>query len=87
MIQEEEKVKVKLSGDGVRMSRVSKIILLCISILQSKDDLLSSKGHNKNKQNIDAGICVFNDPYILHVKSCYFKQVKHSSDYNLNHIA
>ena len=40
-IQEGEKVKVKLSGDGARMSRVSNFILLSFSILQSADDLLS----------------------------------------------
>ena len=45
-IQEGEKVKVKLSGDGARMSRVSNFILLSFSVLQSTDDLLSSKGKN-----------------------------------------
>ena len=45
VLQEGEKVKVKLSGDGARMSRVSNFILLSLSILQSKDDLLSSKGN------------------------------------------
>ena len=44
LLQEGEKVKVKLSGDGARMSRVSNFILMSMSILQSKDDLLSSKG-------------------------------------------
>lgn len=44
MIQEGEKVKVKLIGDGARMSRASNFILLRFSILQSTDDLLSSKG-------------------------------------------
>lgn len=44
LLQEGEKVKVKLSGDGARMSRVSNFILLSLSILQSEDDLLSSKG-------------------------------------------
>ncbi|XP_022808035.1 uncharacterized protein LOC111345047 [Stylophora pistillata] len=39
-----EKVKVKLSGDGARLSRVSNFILCTLSILQSKEDLLSSKG-------------------------------------------
>ena len=39
-----EKVKVKVSGDGARMSRASNFILLSFSILQSTDDLLSSKG-------------------------------------------
>ena len=47
-IQEGEKVKVKLSGDGARMSRVSNFILLSFSILQSADDLLSSKGNITN---------------------------------------
>ena len=46
VLQEGEKVKVKLSGDGARMSRVSNFILLSLSILQSKDDLLSSKGND-----------------------------------------
>lgn len=44
MIQEGEKVKVKLSGDGTRMSSASNFILLSFSILQSTDSLLSSKG-------------------------------------------
>ena len=44
LLQEGDKVKVKLSGDGAQMSRVRNFILLSISILQSKDDLLSSKG-------------------------------------------
>ena len=48
-IQEGEKVKVKLSGDGARMSRASNFILLSFSILQSADDLLSSKGNITNK--------------------------------------
>jgi len=39
---------VKLSGDGARMSRVSNFILLSFSILQSTDDLLSSKGNITN---------------------------------------
>ena len=47
-IQEGEKVKVMLSGDGARMSRVSNFILLSFSILQSTDDLLSSKGNITN---------------------------------------
>ena len=47
-IQEGEKVKVKLSGDGARMSRVINFILLSFSILQSADDLLSSKGKITN---------------------------------------
>ena len=47
-IQEGEKIKVKLSGDGARMSRVSNFILLSFSILQSADDLLSSKGNITN---------------------------------------
>lgn len=45
VLQEGEKVKVKLSGDGARMSRVSNFILCTLSILQSKEDLLSSKGN------------------------------------------
>lgn len=36
-IQEGKQVKVKLSGDGARMSRVSNLILLSFSILQSTD--------------------------------------------------
>ena len=43
LLQDGEKVKVKLSGDGARMSRISNFILMSMSILQSKDDLLSSK--------------------------------------------
>lgn len=43
-IQEGKKVKVKLSGDGARMSRVSNLILLSFSILQSTDHLLWSEG-------------------------------------------
>ena len=45
VLQEGEKVKVKLSGDGARMSRVCNFILLSLSILQSTEDLLSSKGN------------------------------------------
>ena len=47
-IQEGEKVKVKLSGDEARMSRVSNFISLSFSILQSTYDLLSSKGNITN---------------------------------------
>ena len=43
-LQEGEKVKVKLSGDGAHMSRVSNFILLSLSILQSTEDLLSWQG-------------------------------------------
>lgn len=43
-IQEGKKVKVKLSGDGARMSRMSNLILLSFSILQSTDHLLWSEG-------------------------------------------
>ena len=49
--QEGEKVKVKLSGDSARMSRVSNFNLLSLSILQSTDDLLSSKGRNMKKSH------------------------------------
>ena len=55
MLQEGEKVKVKLSGDGAHMSRVSNFILLSLSVLQSTDDLLSSKGNdmgNKLRQTL-----------------------------------
>lgn len=43
-IQEGKQVKVKLSGDGARMSRVSNLILLSFSILQSTDHPLWSEG-------------------------------------------
>ncbi|KAK3704236.1 hypothetical protein QZH41_020490 [Actinostola sp. cb2023] len=46
VLQDDEKVTVKLSGDGARMSRVSNFILLSFAILQSTDDLLSSKGNH-----------------------------------------
>ena len=42
--QDGEAVKVKLSGDEAHMSRVTNFILFSFSILQSVDDLLSSKG-------------------------------------------
>ena len=55
MLQEGEKVKVKLSGDGARMSRDSTFILLSLSILQSTEDVLSSNGnymkHKHYKRN------------------------------------
>ncbi|XP_048586462.1 uncharacterized protein LOC5510708 isoform X2 [Nematostella vectensis] len=37
-------VRIKLSGDGARMSRSSNFILLSFAILNAPDDLLSSKG-------------------------------------------
>lgn len=39
-----ETVKVKLSGDGARMSRMTNFILMSLTILQKVDDILSSKG-------------------------------------------
>lgn len=45
VLQESEKVKVKLSGDGACMSRLSNFILLSLSILQRTEDMLSLKGN------------------------------------------
>ena len=43
-LKQGEKVKVKVSGDGARMSRLTNFILLSFTILQEGDDILSSKG-------------------------------------------
>ncbi|KAJ7393814.1 hypothetical protein OS493_003480 [Desmophyllum pertusum] len=41
-----ENIKVKLSGDGARMSRMTNFILMSFSILQQVDEVLSSKGNH-----------------------------------------
>ena len=37
-------IKVKISGDGARMTRNSNYIILSFSILQKEDELMSSRG-------------------------------------------
>ncbi|KAJ7365765.1 hypothetical protein OS493_002482 [Desmophyllum pertusum] len=41
-----ENIKVKLSGDGARMSRMTNFILMSFSILQQVDEVLASKGNH-----------------------------------------
>lgn len=43
-LKDSDTVKIKLSGDGARMTRVTNFILFSFTILQSVDDVLSSKG-------------------------------------------
>lgn len=38
------KIKVKLSGDGAKMTRVTSFVILSFSILDDKDSVMSSKG-------------------------------------------
>lgn len=45
-LKDGETVKVKLSGDGAHMSRMTNFILLSFTILQKVDDILSSKGNH-----------------------------------------
>ena len=44
MLKDGEAVKVKMSGDGARMSRITNFILFSFCILQSVEDIVSSKG-------------------------------------------
>ena len=39
-----DKMKVKISGDGARMTRLSNFMLLSFSFLETKENVLSSKG-------------------------------------------
>ena len=39
-----EPIKVKISGDGARMTRNSSFILLSFSLLQGGEDIMSGKG-------------------------------------------
>lgn len=41
-----EKIQIKLSGDGARMTRNSSFILLSFSLLQSQDDVMSASGNH-----------------------------------------
>jgi hypothetical protein len=38
------KLKVKISGDGAKMTRLSNFMLLSFSFLQTEENVLSSKG-------------------------------------------
>ena len=38
------KVKIKLSGDGTKMSRLTSFITVSFSVLNNDEDLMSSKG-------------------------------------------
>ena len=38
-----ERVKIKISGDGARMSQMTNFILLSFNVLQQVDDILSSR--------------------------------------------
>ena len=40
-------VKVKISGDGARMTRLTGFVLLSFAILEKKDEILSSRGRKK----------------------------------------
>ncbi|XP_020911538.2 uncharacterized protein LOC110249299 [Exaiptasia diaphana] len=40
------KIKVKLSGDGAKMTRVTSFVILSFSILDDKDSVMSSKGNH-----------------------------------------
>ena len=39
-----EAIKVKISGDGARMTRNSNYIIMSFSILQKEEELMSSRG-------------------------------------------
>ena len=39
-----ERIKVKISGDGARMTRNSNYIIMSFSILQKEEELMSSRG-------------------------------------------
>ncbi|KXJ10506.1 hypothetical protein AC249_AIPGENE18777 [Exaiptasia diaphana] len=41
-----EKIKVKLSGDGARMTRLTGLIIISFAILNDEDSVMSSKGHH-----------------------------------------
>ena len=40
-------VKVKLSGDGAKMTRSSNFILISFALLDSSEDVMSAKGNHK----------------------------------------
>ena len=40
-----EKIKIKISGDGEKMTRKSSFILLSFSLLQGQNSVMSASGH------------------------------------------
>ena len=40
-----DKIKIKINGDGARMTRNSNFILLSFSILQTEESVMSAKGN------------------------------------------
>jgi len=50
----EEPMKVKISGDGAKMSRTTNFLLLSFSLLQTGEKVMSSKGNRT--------LCIVNGP-------------------------
>ena len=38
------KIKVKISGDGAKMSRLTNVVVISCSVLNNEEDVMSSKG-------------------------------------------
>ena len=43
-----EKVKVKISGDGARMTRLTNFVILSYCVLDESEDVLAAKGYIYN---------------------------------------
>jgi len=47
--QEQDKLKIKINGDNARMTRNSNYIILSFSLLQTGQDVMSSKGNEQSQ--------------------------------------
>ncbi|KAK2550530.1 hypothetical protein P5673_028729 [Acropora cervicornis] len=70
------KVKIKISGDGAKMSRLTSFITISFSVLNNDEDLMSSKGNNA------VAVIKGHETYELLQSSCstIFRQVNHVID-------
>ena len=41
------KLKIKISGDGAKMSRLTSFVVISFSVLNNEEDVMSSKGTEK----------------------------------------
>ena len=63
------KIKVKISGDGARMTRLTNFIIISFSILNAEDTVMSSKGAQFLMVSVNSGYDL-NVLFVYHSMPC-----------------
>ena len=50
--EEDFKLNIKISGDGAKMSNLTSFIVISFSVLNSEDEVMSSKGKNRSISHV-----------------------------------